>query len=92
MDARAARPSVLVVEDDMVLSKFMTTLLDDAGYRSVTIADHAQIGDAIDRFNPKCVILDGEVGRTGRSRSMGRRGRHPPEPSVPSGPHVHRRP
>jgi signal transduction histidine kinase len=69
MDARAARPSVLVVEDDVVLSKLMTTLLDDAGYRSVTIADHAQIGDAIDRFNPKCVILDGEVGRTGRSRS-----------------------
>ena len=69
MDAFAARPSVLVVEDDVVLSKLMTTLLDDAGYRSVTIADHAQIGDAIDRFKPKCVILDGEVRRTGRSRS-----------------------
>jgi signal transduction histidine kinase len=66
---RAARHSVLVVEDDVVLSELMTTLLDEAGYGSVTIAHHAQIGEAIDRFNPRCVILDGEVGRTGRSRS-----------------------
>jgi signal transduction histidine kinase len=60
---------VLLVEDDVVLSRLMATLLDEAGYRSVTIADHDQIGDAIDRFDPKCVILDGEVGHTGRSRS-----------------------
>jgi signal transduction histidine kinase len=66
---REARPAVLLVEDDVVLSKLMGTLVDGAGYRSVTIADHDEIGHAIDRFNPKCVILDGEVGRTGRSRS-----------------------
>jgi signal transduction histidine kinase len=60
---------VLLVEDDVVLSKLMATLLDDAGYRSVTIAEHAQIDDSIARFDPKCVILDGEIGRTGRSRS-----------------------
>jgi signal transduction histidine kinase len=66
---RTERPSVLIVEDDFVLSQLMTTLLDEAGYGSVTIADHAQINDAIDHFDPKCVILDGEVGRTGRSRS-----------------------
>jgi signal transduction histidine kinase len=65
---RAGGP-VLLVEDDLVLSKLMATLLDGAGYRSVTIADHDQIGEAIDRFDPTCVILDGEVGRTGRSRS-----------------------
>jgi signal transduction histidine kinase len=63
------RPSVLLVEDDVVLSKLMATLVDEAGYHSVTIADHDQIRDTIDRFDPKCVILDGEVGRTGRSRS-----------------------
>jgi signal transduction histidine kinase len=62
-------PAVLLVEDDVVLSRLMTTLLDGAGYRPVTIVDHAQIGAAIDRFDPRCVILDGEVGRTGRSRS-----------------------
>jgi signal transduction histidine kinase len=66
---REARPAVLLVEDDVMLSKLMGTLVDGAGYRSVTIADHDEIGHAIDRFNPKCVILDGEVGRTGRSRS-----------------------
>lgn len=66
---QATRPAVLLVEDDVLLSKLMATLVDGAGYQSVTIVDHDQIGDAIDRFAPKCVILDGEVGRTGRSRS-----------------------
>ena len=61
--------TVLLVEDDAVLGKIMATLLDGAGYRSVTIADHDHIAAAIDRYDPKCVILDGEVGRTGRSRS-----------------------
>ena len=64
----AATPALLV-EDDVVLSKLVATLLADAGYRSVTIANHDQIAGAIDRFDPRCVILDGEVGRTGRSRS-----------------------
>jgi signal transduction histidine kinase len=67
--AHAAPPYVLLVEDDAILSELVTTLVDEAGYRAVTIADHDQIGDAIDRFDPRCVILDGEVDRTGRSRS-----------------------
>lgn len=67
--AQAARPAVLLVEDDVVLSRLMASLVDGAGYHSVTIADHDEIGHAIDRFDPKCVILDGEVGQTGRSRS-----------------------
>lgn len=67
--AQVAKPTVLLVEDDVVLSRLMGTLLDGAGYRSVTIADHDEITHAIDRFDPRCVILDGEVGRTGRSRS-----------------------
>jgi signal transduction histidine kinase len=67
--AQAARPAVLLVEDDVVLSRLMATLVDSAGYRSVTIADHDEIGDAIHNFDPKCVILDGEAGQTGRSRS-----------------------
>ncbi len=65
----AAAGTVLLVEDDAVLSRLMAELLDGAGYRAVIMADHAQINEAIDRFDPKCVILDGEVGRTGRSRS-----------------------
>ena len=64
-----ARPSVLLVEDDVFVSKLMATLVEEAGYRSVTIAEHGQIADAIDRFDPKCIILDGEIGRSGRSRS-----------------------
>lgn len=66
---QVARPSVLLVEDDVLVSKLMATLVEEAGYHSVTIAAHDQIGDAIERFDPRCVILDGEVGRTGRSRS-----------------------
>lgn len=66
---QVAKPYVLLVEDDVLVSKLMATLVEEAGYHSVTIAEHDQIGDAIDRFDPKCVILDGEVGRTGRSRS-----------------------
>ena len=64
-----ASPSVLLVEDDVVLSELVTTLVEEAGYRAITIADHDHIGDAIERFDPRCVILDGEIGRTGRSRS-----------------------
>jgi signal transduction histidine kinase len=66
---RAIAPSVLLVEDDVVLSGLVTTLVEGAGYRAITIADHDEIGDAIDRFDPRCVILDGEIGRTGHSRS-----------------------
>ena len=62
-------PCVLLVEDDVILSQLVTTLVDEAGYQTVAIANHGQIADAIDRFDPKCVILDGEVGRTGQSRS-----------------------
>ena len=66
---QAAGQAVLLVEDDVLLSKLMATLVEGAGYHLVTIADHDQIGEAIDRVDPRCVILDGEVGRTGRSRS-----------------------
>lgn len=68
---RPSGPSVLLVEDDVVLGRLMTTLLNEAGYRSLTIADHDEIEAAIDRFHPSCVILDGELGRTGHERSWG---------------------
>src|SRR5438067_3615817 len=61
--------NVLVVEDDSALSTLVGGLLDEAGYRAVTITDHAQIGDAVKRWRPRCVVLDGEVLSTGRSRS-----------------------
>lgn len=73
MDGQSINPgggaAVLLVEDDLVMSKLMAKLLDEAGYRSLTIADHDQIGAAIERFNPSCVILDGQLGPTGHTRS-----------------------
>ena len=61
--------SVLVVEDDPALSDLVAGLLAHAGYRPVTIADHAQIAAAVDRWQPGCVILDGEARSTGESRT-----------------------
>jgi signal transduction histidine kinase len=62
-------PNVLLVEDDTALSELVGALLAQAGYNPVTIADHAQIGAAVARWRPHCVILDGEVRSTGASRS-----------------------
>jgi signal transduction histidine kinase len=64
-----ASNNVLVVEDDVALSKLVGGLLDEAGYRPVTIADHALIGAAVDRWQPRLVILDGEVRSSGKGRS-----------------------
>ena len=61
--------NVLVVEDDVALSKLVGELLNDAGYKPVTIADHALIGAAVERWQPRLVILDGEVRDTGEGRS-----------------------
>jgi signal transduction histidine kinase len=61
--------NVLLVEDDVALSKLVGGLLDQAGYTPVTIADHALIGAAVERWHPRLVILDGEVVGTGESRS-----------------------
>jgi signal transduction histidine kinase len=65
MDAR----NVLVVEDDAALSELVGGLLTGAGYRPVAISDHAQIAAAVARWDPRCVILDGEVTSTGKSRT-----------------------
>jgi signal transduction histidine kinase len=64
-----APKNVLVVEDDIALSKLVGGLLDDAGYKPVTIADHALIGVAVERWQPRLVILDGEIRDTGEGRS-----------------------
>ena len=61
--------NVLVVEDDVALSKLVGGLLDEAGYSAVTIADHSLIGAAVERWQPRLVILDGEVRNTGEGRS-----------------------
>ena len=61
--------NVLVVEDDTALSALVGGLLTGAGYNPVTIADHALIGAAVDRWHPRCVILDGEITSTGASRT-----------------------
>lgn len=61
--------NVLVVEDDPALSKLVGGLLDEAGYSPVTIADHALIGEAVERWHPRLVILDGEIVGNGEGRS-----------------------
>ena len=61
--------NVLLVEDDVALSKLVGGLLDEAGYSPVTITDHALIGAAVDRWQPRLVILDGEIRKTGEGRS-----------------------
>lgn len=67
--AMEAPKNVLVVEDDLALSKLVGGLLDEAGYNPVTITDHALIGAAVERWQPRVVILDGEVRSTGEGRS-----------------------
>ncbi|HEY8823465.1 MAG TPA: ATP-binding protein [Candidatus Limnocylindria bacterium] len=64
-----ASNNVLVVEDDIALSKLVGGLLDEAGYSPVTIADHALIGAAVERWQPRLVILDGEIRPSGEGRS-----------------------
>jgi len=64
-----ASNNVLVVEDDIALSKLVGRLLNDAGYSPVTIADHALIGGAVERWQPRLVILDGEIRSDGEGRS-----------------------
>lgn len=64
-----AAPTVLLVEDDPGLSRLVSGLLSGAGYRPVTIADHDDIAAAVARWQPKCVILDGELLPKGQERS-----------------------
>jgi signal transduction histidine kinase len=65
----APKKNVLLVEDDHALSKLVAGLLGEAGYSPVTIADHALIGAAVERWQPRLVILDGEIVGTGEGRS-----------------------
>jgi signal transduction histidine kinase len=62
-------PTVLLIEDDPGLSRLVSEVLDEAGYHPVTIADHDEIGAAVERWQPKCVILDGALLPTGQGRS-----------------------
>jgi signal transduction histidine kinase len=64
-----AKPCVLLVEDEPLLKKLVGGLLEEAGYEHVTIADHNQIAAAIERYHPRCVILDSEPPPQGRGRS-----------------------
>jgi len=67
--SQAGKPSVLLVEDEPSLSTLVGKLLDDAGYEHVSIADHRQIIGAIERWHPRCVILDSDPGSKGHARS-----------------------
>jgi signal transduction histidine kinase len=61
--------NVLIVEDDAAVSGLVVGVLADAGYHPIAIADHALIAEAVNRWRPRCVILDGELLPTGDSRS-----------------------
>ncbi|MDQ2950769.1 MAG: response regulator, partial [Chloroflexota bacterium] len=64
-----ARQTVLLVEDDVALSKLVSGLIEEAGFHPITIGDHAQIAGAVERWSPRCVILDGAVPTLGEGRS-----------------------
>jgi len=64
-----ARFTVLLVEDEPILGKIVGQLLEEAGYRHVTIADHNEITAAVERWHPQCVILDSEPRADGQGRS-----------------------
>ncbi|HUQ17122.1 MAG TPA: ATP-binding protein [Candidatus Saccharimonadales bacterium] len=66
---RAERPMVLLVEDEPTVSKVVGHLLEEAGYGHVTIADHAEIASAVERWDPQCVILDSEPPSASHGRS-----------------------
>lgn len=65
MEAR----NVLIVEDDAAIGELVSDVLAGAGYRPLTIADHALIPGTVERWRPRCVLLDGEIASTGESRS-----------------------
>ena len=54
------KPLVLLVEDEPSLSKVVGNLLNESGYEFVSISDHKQVTEAIARWQPRCVILDGD--------------------------------
>lgn len=56
---------MLLVEDDLALSTVVSGVLEEAGYQPVAIADHALIASAVERWRPRCVILDGAVPAVG---------------------------
>jgi signal transduction histidine kinase len=63
------KPLVLLVEDEPSLSKLVGNLLNESGYEFVSISDHKQVTDAIARWRPRCVILDGDPGSRGHELS-----------------------
>jgi signal transduction histidine kinase len=78
--------NVLLVEDDADLSEVVGSVLSLAGYRPIVIAEHDLIPQAVDRWRPQCVIIDGELNASGQNRSWDdaaaiRRG-HPEIPVV----------
>jgi signal transduction histidine kinase len=69
VDDPTGKPWVLLVEDEPTVSKVVGKLLDEAGYEHVSIADHEQIAGAIERWHPRCIILDSDPGSIGHTRS-----------------------
>ena len=83
-DAHALQHTVLVVEDDAVVRGLVVTLLDEAGYKAVTLSDHRLIPEAVERWKPSVVLLDGELDAAGARLSwadaLAIRAQHPSLP------------
>src|SRR5688500_11283132 len=68
--AAAARPTVLVIEDDAAQSHLLTTVLAGDGYAVTVLGVLAEDAarTAVGRLEPDCILLDGEgIGDYGRS-------------------------
>ena len=83
-DAPTLQRTVLVVEDDAIVRGLVVTLLDEAGYKAVTLSDHRLIPEAVERWKPSAVLLDGELDSAGSRLSwadaLAIRQRHPSLP------------
>jgi CheY-like chemotaxis protein len=53
-----AGPLVLVVEDDQAIRAVIADVLDDRGFRVLTVGNGAEALEELDRFVPDVVVLD----------------------------------
>ena len=60
----ARAPTILVVEDDLVLAELVRAVLSDEGYAVsvLNVLDPDAVRVAVNRLEPDCVLLDSSVG------------------------------
>ena len=62
--AEARTPTILVVEDDLVLAELVRVVLSDEGYAVsvLNVLDPDAVRVAVNQLEPDCVLLDSSVG------------------------------